>query len=131
MSKRINNQKVQKISADIHALTDEGYPRPVCLELADLSEAEGFEKEILETLKSFSSKESNRKRDIHDLVKKGKEEHFFKEVTVGKRTYKFNKVWSIDIDGRRSRFRMIYATDDLRDGVVKILSFKHDTHISK
>lgn len=108
-------------------MTDEGYPQPICLELADLKEAEGFEKQVLEALQSFSDKQKHRARCPHDLKKEGGEKIFFKEIRQGKRTYKFDKVWSLDLVGRHDKWRMIYALDELR-GVYKILSFRHDTH---
>ena len=114
----------------IRDLLDEGYPKPICLELVDLTEAEGQEKEVLETLKSFSNKIINRSRHIHDLKETGYEKKFFKEFKAGKRTYKFKTIWSIDINGRKSKQRMIYALDDERN-VIKILSFSHDNHKSR
>lgn len=119
----------RRISEDWHSLTDEGYPMPICLELVDdMDSIKGFEADIIKALHSFSRKDLHRKRDPHDLKDRGNESRFFsRSGNNGKRQYSFGKVWSLDVRGRGTKERLIYALDEERN-VYKILAFLHDTH---
>ncbi|MDR1469600.1 MAG: hypothetical protein LBT00_09930 [Spirochaetaceae bacterium] len=74
------------------------FPRPVCLELCTMNIPNGYEKNILMTLKAFSDKTLFDRKSPHKL--EGSSE-----------------LWSLDVKSRNDKYRLLYFT---RDGVCKI-----------
>jgi hypothetical protein len=74
------------------------FPRPICLEKCTMSIPNGYEKNILMTLKAFSNKAAFDRKTPHKL-----------EGSSG--------LWSLDVKSRADKYRMLYFTVD---GICKI-----------
>jgi hypothetical protein len=64
------------------------FPRPVCLERCTINIPNGYENDILKTLKAFSNKDAYHRKSPHKL--EGRE------------------TWSIDVKSRNDKYRMLY-----------------------
>jgi hypothetical protein len=74
------------------------FPRPVCLEKCTMEIPNGYETDILKTLKAFSNEESYRRKEPHKL--KGKDD-----------------IWSLDVSSRAGKYRMLFYVDN---GICKV-----------
>ncbi|MBW5397033.1 hypothetical protein [Brachyspira pilosicoli] len=97
----------------------------ICLQHCNIDDKiKGREKDILKTLKDFSSNEKLQSRNIHPLNKDDKLKHYFQILKM----YESDKLYSVDIEGRNSKFRMLFCKSKI-DRVYKILSLCTDeTH---
>jgi hypothetical protein len=68
------------------------FPRPVCLEECTMNIPNGYESDILKTLKSFSNEELYRRKTPHKLEGK-------------------DGVWSLDVKSRSDKYRMLFHID--------------------
>jgi hypothetical protein len=83
------------------------FPRPVCLEKCTMNIPNGYETDILKTLKSFSNKESYRRKAPHKL--EGKDD-----------------IWSLDVSSRADKYRMLFYVEN---SVCKIIQLcTEETH---
>jgi hypothetical protein len=74
------------------------FPRPVCLEKCTMNIPNGYETDILKTLKAFSNQESYHRRTPHQLEGK-------------------DGIWSLDVNSRADKYRMLFYVDN---GICKI-----------
>jgi len=83
------------------------FPRPICLEKCTVNIPNGYEKDILKTLKAFSDKDAYGRKKPHKL--EGKYD-----------------LHSIDVKSRHDKYRMLYYFDD---GICKITNLcTEETH---
>jgi hypothetical protein len=69
------------------------FPRPICLEKCTMNIPNGYETDILKTLKSFSNEEAYRRKTPHKL--EGKDD-----------------IWSLDVSSRVDKYRMLFYVDN-------------------
>jgi hypothetical protein len=103
-----SNKKLKQKGIVVKAppMTYKPFPRPICLEKCTMNMPNGYEKDILMTLKSFSSSELYNRKTPHKL--QGKE------------------TWSLDVTARNDKYRMLYYVDN---GVCKITNLcTEETH---
>jgi hypothetical protein len=74
------------------------FPRPICLEKCTMNIPNGYEEDILKTLKAFSNEEKFNQKNPHKLK--------------GFETY------SIDVSSRKDKYRMLFQIDN--DRICKI-----------
>jgi hypothetical protein len=74
------------------------FPRPICLEKCTMNIPNGYETDILMTLKAFSNQEPYRRKTPHKLEGK-------------------NDIWSLDVSSRADKYRMLFYVDN---GICKI-----------
>jgi hypothetical protein len=74
------------------------FPRPICLEKCTMNMPNGYEKDILMTLRAFSSQESYNRKTPHKL--QGRE------------------TWSLDVKARTDKYRLLFYVDN---GICKII----------
>jgi hypothetical protein len=83
------------------------FPRPVCLEQCTMEIPNGYESDILMTLKAFSNQDAYRRKTPHKLEGK-------------------DGVWSLDVSSRHDKYRMLFYVDN---GICKITRLcTEDTH---
>lgn len=100
------------------------FPRPICLELCcNEPPAKGQESNVIKTLQAFSNEDKYNRLNPHKLNKsKDLESHYKKASQVH-----CDDVYSIDIGGRRNKYRLFYCITDT--GICKILSLTStDSH---
>lgn len=98
--------------------------RHICLECCNINFTKGKEKYIFETLKDFSNNKKLKLRNPHSLNKDKKLEKYFKLL----KKHNTNELYSVDIEGRDSKFRMLYCKSEI-ERVYKILALCTDeTH---
>jgi hypothetical protein len=68
------------------------FPRPICLERCTMNIPNGYENNILKTLKAFSNKNSYQNKNPHKL--EGRE------------------TWSIDVKSRNDIYRMLFQIEN-------------------
>jgi hypothetical protein len=81
------------------------FPKPVCLEKCTMNIPNGYETDILKTLKSFSNEELYHRKTPHKL-----------EGTDG--------LWSLDVKSRADKYRMLFYVDN---GICKITNLCTET----
>lgn len=82
------------------------FPRPLCLEKCTMNIPNGYENEILMTLKTFSNQDAYNRKTPHKL--QGRE------------------TWSIDVKARNDKYRMLFYVDN---GICKITNLcTEETH---
>jgi hypothetical protein len=74
------------------------FPRPICLEKCTMNIPNGYETDILKTLKSFSNEEAYRRKMPHKL--EGKDD-----------------MQSLDVSSRTDKYRILFYVDN---GICKI-----------
>ena len=74
-------------------VVDRPFPRPICLEKCTMNIPNGYEEDILKTLKSFSDKDAYNRKSPHKLEGK-------------------NDIYSIDVKSRHDKYRMLFYTDN-------------------
>jgi hypothetical protein len=82
---------VAKVEKDC-TYTYSPFPRPICLEKCTMNIPNGYEDDILKTLKAFSNKDLYLRKSPHKLE--------------GCETY------SIDVSSRKNIYRMLYQIED-------------------
>lgn len=106
-------------------VSDEVFPKAICLECCDLTVKKGFEKEVFKTLKAFSNKELFNKRRPHNVtqMKSCIEEEFSKMKQLNA-----SHIMSLDVGDKTKGQRLLYCKPK-DSNVVKILSLcTKDTH---
>lgn len=84
------------------------FPRPVCLEQCTMNIPNGYEKEILMTLKAFSNQDAYNRKTPHKL-----EGH---------------ETWSLDVKSRNDKYRMLFYIEK-ETGICKITNLcTEETH---
>jgi hypothetical protein len=84
------------------------FPRPICLERCTMNMPNGYEKDILMTLKSFSNETAYHRKSPHKLSGK-------------------DNLYSIDVKSRDDKYRMFFYIDD--NNICKITNLcSTDTH---
>ncbi|MDR0290889.1 MAG: hypothetical protein LBI06_08140 [Treponema sp.] len=68
------------------------FPRPICLERCTMNVPNGYENNILKTLKAFSNKDSYHSKFPHKL--------------------EGGETWSIDVKSRNDVYRMLFQIED-------------------
>ena len=87
--KKVKSPLMQKAPSIV---TYSPFPRPICLEKCTMNIPNGYETDILKTLKAFSSKDAYCSKQPHKL--EGRE------------------TWSIDVTSRKDKYRMLFKVDN-------------------
>jgi hypothetical protein len=69
------------------------FPRPICLEKCTMNIPNGYEADILKTLKAFSSEGAYQRKTPHKLEGK-------------------DGIWSLDVSSRSDKCRMLFYVDN-------------------
>lgn len=85
------------------------YPRPICLAECSASVVRGYEKDVLKTLKAFSSIDLMKSKNNHSLHKSGNLEEYFKKA----KRFGSEKVYSLDVKNRNDTYRLFYCIDKM------------------
>ena len=84
------------------------FPRPICLEKCTMNIPNGYENDILKTLKAFSNQNLYHRKNPHKLSGK-------------------DALYSIDVKSRDDKYRMFFYIDD--NNICKITNLcSTDTH---
>lgn len=116
----------QIISKEKHLVIKERrYSQYICLEHCEIhNKTKGREKAILETLKDFGNADKLKIRNMHSLSRDGKLKKYYDICDK----YKADKLFSVDIEGRNSAYRLLFCIYE-NDKVYKILDLCADiTH---
>lgn len=124
MGKKIfekGKNNVLKENQNTHTIKEKAqYPKFVCLENCCTKVNKGYEKYVLETLKSFSNKNLHEQKEPHPLNKSKGLEDVFKKA---QKCCGVEKVMSLDVKGRNDKYRLFYCEID---GICKILDLCSD-----
>ena len=116
MKQREKFKKIVSEKKEVFAIkSDEGFPKAICLELSQVDIVNGYERDVIDTLRAFSDKNRYRAKNPHDLSKDKKFKHFFK---IAKEAG-CDKVKSLDVKSRNDKNRLFYFE---KGSVCKILA---------
>ncbi len=125
--KIIEDRKIIKLETEYKekGFEEEIQCRYICLERCRIKDIiSGKEKNVLETLKSFSNSKELQRKTPHKLNKSYKLEKYYKIC----KEYGTENLFSVDVGNRNSKYRMLYCS--IEGGkVCKILALCTDeTH---
>ena len=92
MKHKYNAKQVKEKPALV--VVDRPFPRPICLEKCTMNIPNGYEGDILKTLKAFSNKDAYERKTPHKLQ--------------GRDT------WSVDVKSRDDKYRMLFYITENR-----------------
>lgn len=118
MNKKIQEKPCRKI------VEKKQFPYPICLELcSNDNPPKGIESDIIKALQAFSNEEKYNRLSPHKLSKSSGLETYYNRAEL----VKCSSVYSLDVGGRRNKYRLFYCITD--SGVCKILSLAStDSH---
>ena len=95
---------IEKVAANV---TYSLFPRPICLEKCTIHPPNGYENDILKTLKAFSNKDAYYRKNPHKLEGK-------------------DGLYSMDVKSRDDKYRMFFYIDNHICKITDLCS--EDTH---
>jgi len=106
MKLKHNNKKVKPEHKFERVVVPPLFPRPICLEKCTMNIPNGYEENILMTLKAFSNEDAFNRKKPHKL--------------------QGGETWSLDVKDRNDKYRMLFQKDG---NICKIINLcTEETH---